>query len=350
MPDETVFSVCARYHVLSGNSSRSQTSLALIGNKTGQCAWVFPVGLDQLQSASRGMIKSSEEVLRSRSLLRAFLPLLPFERRIALLATCKTSTDVTIAKAQAGLSRYTESSGFLKMCRSCIAEQLIEPGFSYWLTRQQLPGIWLCETHKTMLSFYKVRSAKSLGWVLPEHCLDQSITPQMETTAGLKLLRIQSVIAWICEHESIDTAVLHTMLKLRLRIAGLCRSEIKFLSVEINHLTLFLREHYKDVVAPDVMEVNCQDWFKRIYQEKRHYNPLTWAMALAIGPAFGQKSMESEYREAIERRPQRDLFSKARYGAKRTRAPAQLYAAFSVANLKQEVITQTQRMRPANSP
>lgn len=83
------------------------------------------------------------------------------------------------------------------------------------------------------------------------------------------------------------------------------------------------------------------NWFQTVYTETRHYNPLTWAMAIAFVGDTRPSELELQYSDAANRKPQWDLFGPGRYGVKRSRAPIQLYKAFESAERKQHAIDST---------
>lgn len=339
--DELLHSVGVRWHILSGSQSRSSSSVNLFGYETAYKNWDVPAGLYWLESASAGTILSSEATLRERSVLRAYLPLLPLGRRKEAINTCLTTSDASLAKAKTGLGRNNESTRFLRLCRYCVAESVKQRGFGYWKTTHQLPGTWICRDHRTVLSYVSAPNPKAKQWRLPEHCLEESKQPQIDVADTLKLLRVAEVIDWICSKRSVDPIILHVMLKLRLRIAGLCRSEIKLFALEVEHLTKLVCSHYKSIQTPDFFDLSEKNWFQTLYSESRHYNPLTWGMAIAFVGETNSAMLELQYNDAVARKPQPNLFGTHAHGKKRSRAPTQLYEAFHAVETKADAIHRT---------
>lgn len=338
MEDESLHSIGVRWHILSGNISKTESSERLFGYKSAYRSWDVPAGLQQFESVSDGLITASEATLRDRTILRAYLPLLPAKRFMAAVNCCLTTSDVTLAKHKSGLATNTDSTGFLRLCPVCTQEHISQNGYSYWKATHQLPGCWICSLHKTVLSYFCSPSAKVTKWELPEHCLERAIRPQVDVADTLKLIRIGNVITWLCSKKSVDPTILHAMVKLRLRLGGLCRSEIKLLTVEVEQISLLCREHYRPIITPDIVELTKKNWFQTLYSESRHYNPLTWAMAIAFVGDTGLEALEFQYSDALSRKPQRDLFDPSWCAAKRSRAPTQLYEAFTAAERKQQAI------------
>lgn len=147
------------------------------------------------------------------------------------------------------------------------------------------------------------------------------------------------MMLWISSKESLDTVALHIMFRLRLRVANLCRNELKLLSVEVEHLASLITAFYSSINVPDVLAAVRADWFSNLFHESRHYNPLTWSLALAFCGETDPFSLDGEYVESQTRRPQPDFFEIAlAHQKKRRRAPLHLYAAFDGALFKAEAI------------
>jgi hypothetical protein len=48
-------------------------------------------------------------------------------------------------------SRYAQHPGTMRYCEECRVDQVRRFGFAYWLTRHQLPGVFWCTKHKSVL-------------------------------------------------------------------------------------------------------------------------------------------------------------------------------------------------------
>lgn len=336
MDDELIYSVCCRYHILSGNQHKDLSSVLLTGLKTAYRHPLLPVGLNILEIASDGRLRGDDNTIRSRSILKAYLPLLPQQRRIKLFDACRGSNP-TVIKARSGLSRYNECAHLLKFCSMCVSKQVDLNGFSFWKTTHQLPGHWICLEHKQILHYVLGNKPQQLNWTLPQQLRHLAVTPSLSSTQMLCLLGIMSIIDWISEHSYLDTSILHVMLRKRFRGAGCVRSELKISSMEADHLALAIPAFYANLPVPDLARLN-QVWFGGLFKDFRHYNPLTWALALAYAGDTSQLGLDRDLHEAQSRIPQRELFRKIKLmKRKRQRAPNQLYFAFSDALLKRDV-------------
>lgn len=75
LPDETVFSLCSRYHRLSKNYKSSSTCQQLFGHKLQGLAHNFPSRIDSLVSTTEELLGTSNEIIYHHSILPFYLPL-----------------------------------------------------------------------------------------------------------------------------------------------------------------------------------------------------------------------------------------------------------------------------------
>lgn len=74
LPDETLFSLCSRYHSLSGNQSASTTCQQLFGHAQFGTAHDFPSKVGEFATRTRGELGTAESIVLQRSLLPYYLP------------------------------------------------------------------------------------------------------------------------------------------------------------------------------------------------------------------------------------------------------------------------------------
>lgn len=319
---ESTYGVCARHHLISRASRPADTAEQLLGVASAHQYPGLPISLDRLAALTGSCIASSESTIRERSMLAPFWALLPAERRAALLAACRRHGAPSV-RARAGLNRYTECVGLLKFCRTCVASHLDREGFSYWIAKHHWPGTWFCESHRELLSFVR-QDAVAAGWHLPHQLVDRSIQPTMDVRAQLLLWRLQRTMSWFAASAQINTIILQVVLRVRLKVAGYCRSELKFREEERIHLASSSRTAFGAVSVPDVQALNSKEWMHVLLSERRHYNPLTWGMALSwLEQPSGD--LKREYEDALSRKPQADIFDPYARRARRTAAPRHVY-------------------------
>lgn len=335
---ETIGSIAARYHFQFGSRHVEDTSRLLFGYRSAHLNHECPVGLSRLSLLSSGRVDATEKTLRERTALGAYLALLPQSRRDDLVRLCAGSQAPAKAQAVAGLNRYNESLGLLKFCPDCLQQQLTDRGYSYWSASHQWPGVWLCLVHKRPLHFFVAANRKLRRWSLPDQTLTIATEPLMSVTHSLQVLRLQSVVAWLATRRSVESSGLQTVLKLRLRLGGFIRSELKISDVEASHLNAYARRTYESSPYPDIAKLNSRDWMRALLSDKRHYNPLSWAAALALHGSCDEQELSAEYNDAVERLEDRGLFDEWRDGPRRVTAPRILYGCFGQALRKNQAI------------
>ncbi|PZP99045.1 MAG: hypothetical protein DI587_12565 [Variovorax paradoxus] len=330
---ETIFSLCSRAHVTLGltslTHSRSGGSLLRIASDV-------PGSLRDIQRVTAGVIAANEETIRSRTGLAPYLALMPSARRLRFVKLCLESGS-SAARSNSGLGKYVGATRLLKLCRSCLAEQLEDNGTSWWSACHQLPAVWWCTSHRSQLAWVATTGRASTSALLPHMVEPEAESPSLSVEAQLKLLRIGDVVKWMGACWHLDTEILSVMFKERVRAAGLVRSELKQLAVELEHLQQTCSWHYKDVNVPDVQRTNGRAWLSALLQDTRMYDPIPWALGLAWCGSVRAADLGCEYIDAAGRKPQLDLFDPVLRTARRDRAPNRLYAAVSSGDSKDRI-------------
>ena len=136
-------------------------------------------------------------------------------------------------KAKMGLL----ASGFggdlpLKACRGCMMADMASYGTSYWRTAHQIPGVWICNDHSSLLEVSRSMQTGSsrYAWNLP-HPDDLSpfiYTGASTSTMYAKLTLVASICTWLLrigvENSQVDQLKVKAVLTERLRAAGLMSS------------------------------------------------------------------------------------------------------------------------------
>ncbi|UKI08964.1 MULTISPECIES: TniQ family protein [Variovorax] len=333
--DETIYSIYARLVLHANGSGEPSLDAHLFGRREARHVAV-PSALSSLTLASKGVIPTHESTLRFRSLLGAYIPLLPEVRRRELLSACKLSSNSAASRAASGLNCSPESARLLKWCPRCVDESLARSHFTYWRTSHQYPGVWVCDLHFSILSHIE-QNSRNVGWALPEYFAADAKLDVVSTENFLKLHRLYEVISWIVGKNALDTTVLQVMLRSRCRAAGFCRSEIKLRTDESKHLAALASAYFSDLPAVDVAWVNQRNWLSPLFKTAQ-YNPLPWAMAFAWIGATQRGNLEDEYSHAATRLPLAELFPPAILTPRLTRAPQALYDAFETCDLKTQIL------------
>lgn len=150
LPDQTLYSWVVVFHELSGNASINETRQQLCGTIGGGRHFHMPSHLDTLCASTQLAIGTPEDIVRTATIL-------PYFTQFRLPKVVAT----TLRRAR-GESSYgvTQSLGMAatnsphpprRSCRECIQQDMESFGFSYWRRSHQLPGVLVCQQHRTRL-------------------------------------------------------------------------------------------------------------------------------------------------------------------------------------------------------
>lgn len=186
LPGETLFSLCSRYHHISGHRSSSQTCQALFGSpRTGPSHDVASC-VQNLVDRTQGHLGNAQVVLLAHTLIPFYFP---FHQELSCLNWLAqiTTGSSPILKAQLGLAASQFGSAHpLKACPLCMDSDTKDHGVAYWHVDHQLPGVFICPRHFCALQFAsdKVSGQDRFGWVLPRQARLISLTARPDHEFG----------------------------------------------------------------------------------------------------------------------------------------------------------------------
>ena len=216
LPDETLYSLCSRYHRVSGNRLASTTCKTLFGHATQGCAHDFPARLDHFTAAAGPALGTVEEIVEHHTLLPLYLRFATTAlSEKAVVASRETSAGQL--KFQLGLltSRFRANHP-LKACPTCMAEDARDHATPYWHREHQLPGVWVCLRHGCWLqsSDLKATGVSRFQWILPSQ---RQFTGAHETIIPSSAVKLaQTVVSVMARH---DLRFSHTTLSTTYRMA-----------------------------------------------------------------------------------------------------------------------------------
>lgn len=169
LPDETLFSLCSRYHRASGQRLASTTCRLLFGHPNQGCAHDFPARLNHFLAVSGDSLGSVDHIVEHRTVLPLYLRFASPNLVDATLSAAAQNSSGRL-KFQLGLltSRFRANHP-LKACPYCMAEDMQAHSTPYWHREHQLPGVWVCLRHgyKLESSNLKATGVSRFHWVLP---------------------------------------------------------------------------------------------------------------------------------------------------------------------------------------
>lgn len=168
--DETLYSLCSRFHRLTGNPTPAVTALQLFGNVHSGYQHDLPSGIDYFTSITKGSRGSSREIIRGHTILPFYLPFRSAHDANDAYATMCGSSIGSLKYRLGILTSRFRANHPLKACTKCIQEDYDTHGVAYWHLSHQYPGVWVCLKHRTLLNTCTVKST-GVGrfmWFLPD--------------------------------------------------------------------------------------------------------------------------------------------------------------------------------------
>lgn len=151
LPDETLFSLVSRQHQLSGNVRASKTCLDAFGlDRLGADANI-PSIPGAFVVATHGRYGSAEEILLHHTVLPYYLPLASAKVRANVWASLTPDEPHSSKYALGQLTGRFCAHHPLRACVACMAEDQASFGVAYWHRLHQLPSVWICPKHGTLL-------------------------------------------------------------------------------------------------------------------------------------------------------------------------------------------------------
>jgi len=156
-PDELLYSVFARYHIRSGNTSPKVTQQELFSCRTKSAVIDMPCGINSLLSNMPSYFDYKPELIIINHTL--------FPYYTAFLSTARTEEFIAAMKSDFGgdihaklgiMASPISTPKFLRFCPDCNKEDINNYGENYWHRLHQLPGVIFCPNHITLLQNSKV--------------------------------------------------------------------------------------------------------------------------------------------------------------------------------------------------
>lgn len=199
LPDETLFSLASRFHVLSGNRLASATTQALFGSPTHGCEHDFPTNLSKLSRRTGGVLGDASAVAMTRTVLPFYLPLQTSAASAAALRSLVDRSDRVLKFRLGILTSRFRGNHPLKACRQCMSADATRFGAAYWHLSHQLPGVWVCHQHGELLRQSTVKSTgvNRFGWHLPDDATLTVAGPAINIDETAALSRLSELsLAW----------------------------------------------------------------------------------------------------------------------------------------------------------
>ncbi|RDY72593.1 transposase, partial [Halobacillus trueperi] len=149
-PDELLYSLFARYHIRSGNTSPKMTTEDLFGKRTVRSVWDLPANLNTLSYRLNSYMDSDQFIDQHTMFPYYAAFLLPWQKRKvkkSMLDLKGSTIHTRIGISASGV----KPKKYLWTCTLCMGSDMDRYGETYWRRTHQAPGVFICPTHQTPL-------------------------------------------------------------------------------------------------------------------------------------------------------------------------------------------------------
>lgn len=224
---ETLYSWAGMVHRWCGSSNALATSTALYGAPYTALLHDFPARIHELSARTGGLLGAPEDLALNRTLLGFFLACQNRESA-GLLLRRVLEDSVPDLKFRLGIPASRLGAAHpLKGCADCMSEDEATYGTAHWHIDHQIPSVWVCPRHGTVLWYADTRSTPVhlRDWILPRLGSEPRwVRPQLEgSSARNKLSKIaQFAIALSTESPgALEGATLAASYRTRMAALGM---------------------------------------------------------------------------------------------------------------------------------
>ncbi len=200
-PDESLYSLLARYHIRSGNISPKATIRELFNSTTTRATVDLSANLDALsQNLPLFSKHTAESLAHGHTLYPFYAAFLPEDRAAQVLESMRSGQRRDIHNRIGIMASAVESPRYLRFCPLCLEADQQEYGEAYWHRLHQVPGVLVCPLHAVFLldSTVSAQGANKYEYhaASPENCpIDLRPVVASEDTLR-KLLVLAEDISW----------------------------------------------------------------------------------------------------------------------------------------------------------
>ncbi|MFC4929284.1 TnsD family Tn7-like transposition protein [Massilia sp. GCM10023247] len=184
-PDESLYSLLARYHRLSGHISQQQSLRELFGHPGRVVMSDLPSGLQALANVIPGMVWTTDRLIDEMTLFPYFSPYLSDRQVISARRAMAGSTASGLKMLLGLLASRLGGRNRLRFCERCRQRDTDERGLAYWHRVHQLPGVWFCPLHGCALAELQHENV-----LLMRQCL---LLPDNVTVDASRPINVQTV-------------------------------------------------------------------------------------------------------------------------------------------------------------
>ncbi|HEX7955916.1 MAG TPA: TniQ family protein, partial [Pyrinomonadaceae bacterium] len=158
LPDELLYSACARYHARAGYRSRESTGFDLFGETRAKVAADLPCNLDTLVATfPPGHRHTADGFINRNTMLPFYSPFVPPER-LSVLREDMWGDRGGAVHGRLGILTSEIKVEVFRYCPACVEDDRKAFGETYWHRLHQAPGVVVCPVHKVFLESSSIQT------------------------------------------------------------------------------------------------------------------------------------------------------------------------------------------------
>jgi hypothetical protein len=201
-PDEILYSIIARYHIRSANTSPKVTLTELFNSSSTVATADLPSHLNRLNQNLQLFSNSTvEELIDKYTLYPFYSVFLPPKRAIQVKESMKAKQGGDIHTRAGIMASSITMPRYFRFCPNCLEQDLRKYGEVYWHRLHQTPGVLVCPIHTVILndSTVPIQGFNKHEYLAAslDNCF---ITPKQQIYKNdtlEKLLRLAQDISWL---------------------------------------------------------------------------------------------------------------------------------------------------------
>lgn len=190
LPDETLYSLCAREHIFSGDLRSDTTTSRLFGRSRQGVRHDIPALVDTYLGNTRDRLRTPfPELIENHTILPFYLPWRSSQCEEQVLSEIRSGRSGNVKSLLGLMSSRFGAEHPLKYCPICCSVDAARFSTTYWHLNHQYPGVWSCQSHfcKLIAASVKTNGIGRYLWLLPHQSpgFDAALPPEHAPTDWL---------------------------------------------------------------------------------------------------------------------------------------------------------------------
>lgn len=202
--DELLYSIFARYHLMTGNVSYKGTLIDLFGSSSICSVIDLPSHIKRLCSKlPRNKDIQPKRIIENHTLFPYYAPFIPSDRAKTVLTSMLGDLGGKIHYQAGIMASGVKNPKFLRYCPKCQIEEEEQLGQAYWHRVHQVPGVFICDVHRILLCDSTVPFAghnRQQYEVLNSSSVTNTSKIYFDSAEQDHLLFIAKQVKWLLEH------------------------------------------------------------------------------------------------------------------------------------------------------